>query len=97
MKRVPDPGANFRNAFEGTTNNGNDLSIALVNIIFAYSGYANAFAVVNEIKNPIPTLKRNGAISVGVVAILYILCNIAYFSAGMYLSPSAIPFRHKRY
>lgn len=81
VKRVPDPGANFRNAFEGTTNNGNDLSIALVNIIFAYSGYANAFAVVNEIKNPIPTLKRNGAISVGVVAILYILCNIAYFSA----------------
>ncbi|KAI0460169.1 high-affinity methionine permease [Xylaria acuta] len=81
VSRVADPGANFRNAFEGTTNNGNDLSVALVNIIFAYSGYANAFAVVNEIQNPIPTLKRNGTISVGIVAILYILCNIAYFSA----------------
>ncbi|GAP85989.2 putative high-affinity methionine permease [Rosellinia necatrix] len=81
VRRIPDPGANFRNAFEGTTNNGNDLSIALVNILFAYSGYANSFAVVNEIKNPIPTLKRNGAISIAVVAILYILCNIAYFSA----------------
>ncbi|KAI0191599.1 high-affinity methionine permease [Astrocystis sublimbata] len=81
VSRVADPGANFRNAFEGTTNNGNDLSIALVNIIFAYSGYANAFSVVNEIKNPIPTLKRNGAISVAIVAILYLLCNVAYFSA----------------
>ncbi|KAI1428242.1 high-affinity methionine permease [Xylaria sp. FL1777] len=81
VSRVPDPGANFRNAFEGTTNNGNDLSVALVNIIFAYSGYANAFSLANEIKNPIPTLKRNGAISVAIVSILYILCNIAYFSA----------------
>ncbi|KAI0409560.1 high-affinity methionine permease [Xylaria palmicola] len=81
VARVPDPGVNFRNAFEGTTKNGNDLSVALVNIIFAYSGYANAFSVVNEIKNPIPTLKRNGAISVAIVSILYILCNIAYFSA----------------
>ncbi|KAI0438117.1 high-affinity methionine permease [Xylaria telfairii] len=81
VSRVADPGANFRNAFEGTTKNGNDLSVALVNIIFAYSGYANAFALVNEIQNPIPTLKRNGAVSVAVVSILYLLCNIAYFSA----------------
>ncbi|KAI0879426.1 high-affinity methionine permease [Hypoxylon argillaceum] len=81
VPRIPDPKANFRNAFEGTTNNGNDLSVALVNIIFAYSGYANAFSVVNEIKNPIPTLKRNGAISVGIVGALYLLCNIAYFAA----------------
>ncbi|KAI0555228.1 high-affinity methionine permease [Xylaria curta] len=79
--RVADPGANFRNAFEGTTNNGNDLSMALVNIVFAYSGYANAFSVVNEIQNPIPTIKRNGAASIAVVATLYLLCNIAYFSA----------------
>ncbi|KAI1177620.1 high-affinity methionine permease [Nemania sp. FL0916] len=81
VSRVPDPHANFRNAFAGTTNNGNDLSVALVNIIFAYSGYANAFSLVNEIKNPIPTLKKNGAISVAIVSVLYILCNIAYFAA----------------
>ncbi|KAI8954330.1 high-affinity methionine permease [Xylaria longipes] len=81
VSRVADPGANFRNAFEGTTRNGNDLSVALINIIFAYSGYANAFSVVNEIQNPIPVLKRNGTISVSIVAILYLLCNIAYFSA----------------
>ncbi len=82
MSRVPDPGINFRNAFEGTTTNGNDLSAALVNIVFSYSGYQNAFNMVNEIKNPIPTLKRYATASVLVVATLYILCNIAYFSAG---------------
>jgi amino acid transporter len=74
---------NFRNAFDGTTTNGNDLSVAIVNIIFAYTGYSNAFGLVNEIRNPIPTLKRNGAISVAIVSALYLLCNIAYFAAGI--------------
>lgn len=82
VSRVEDPRANFRNSFEGTTNNGNDLAVALVNIVFSYTGYANAFNVVNEIKNPIPTIKRFGFTSVVVVAVLYMLCNIAYFAAG---------------
>ncbi|KAK8096065.1 hypothetical protein PG999_014087, partial [Apiospora kogelbergensis] len=79
--RVPDPRANFRNGFGGTTDNGNDLANALVNIIFAYTGYSNAFNVVAEIKNPIKTLKRNSTISVVIVAVLYFMCNIAYFAA----------------
>ena len=73
---------NYRDAFAGTTDNGNDLAGALVNIVFSYSGYANAFNVVNEIQRPIPVIRKNGIISVVVVAILYILCNIAYFAAG---------------
>ena len=82
VSRVPDSRINYRNSFEGTTDNGNDLANALVNIAFTYSGYQNAFNVVNEIKNPIPTLKKHASISVGVVAVLYMLCNIAYFAAG---------------
>ncbi|KAI8263161.1 hypothetical protein K4K53_009608 [Colletotrichum sp. SAR 10_77] len=78
---IPDPNANFRNSFEGTTDNGNDLATALVNIIFSYTGYSNAFNVVNEIKNPIPVLKRHATISVVVVAVLYMFCNVAYFAA----------------
>ncbi|KAF4969013.1 hypothetical protein FSARC_3667 [Fusarium sarcochroum] len=81
VSRIPDPNMNFRNAFEGTTDNGNDLSTALVNIVFSYTGYANAFNVVNEVKRPIPTIKKYGFISVVLVAILYILCNVAYFAA----------------
>ncbi|KAJ0328715.1 hypothetical protein COL922a_013132 [Colletotrichum nupharicola] len=81
VDHIPDPNANFRNSFEGTTDNGNDLATALVNIIFSYTGYSNAFNVVNEIKNPIPVLKRHATISVVVVAVLYMFCNVAYFAA----------------
>ncbi|KZZ98367.1 high affinity methionine permease [Moelleriella libera RCEF 2490] len=81
VPRVPQPGANFRDAFDGTTTNGNDLSTALVSIVFAYSGYANAFNVVNEIKNPVPSIKRYGFVSVAIVSALYMLCNVAYFAA----------------
>ncbi|KAG5978555.1 hypothetical protein E4U55_006061 [Claviceps digitariae] len=81
VPRVPRPGANFHNAFQGTTTNGNDLSSALVSIVFAYSGFSNAFNLVNEIKDPIPSLKRHGICSVVVVSVLFVLCNVAYFSA----------------
>ncbi|KAI9151662.1 High-affinity methionine permease [Paramyrothecium foliicola] len=81
VDKIADPGVNFRNSFEGTTDNGNDLAVALVNIVFSYTGYANAFNVVNEIKNPIQTIRKSGFISVLVVALLYIFCNIAYFAA----------------
>ncbi|OAQ63949.1 high affinity methionine permease [Purpureocillium lilacinum] len=81
VSRVSHPGHNFQNSFQGTTNSGNDLATALVSIVFSYTGYSNAFNVVNEIKNPIPTIKRHGLLSILVVAVLYVLCNIAYFAA----------------
>jgi amino acid transporter len=81
VSRIPDPGVNFKNSFEGTTDSGNDLANALVNIVFSYTGYANAFNVVNEIHNPIRKIRRSGLTSILVVAVLYMLCNIAYFSA----------------
>lgn len=80
LKAVPDPKANFRDPFKGATSNGYNLSNALVNIIFSYGGYNNSFNVVNEIRNPIKTLKRTANSAVIGVAILYILTNIAYFA-----------------
>lgn len=79
--RVEDPHANFRNAFAGTSSNGNGLATALVKVNFAYSGFENAFAVMNEIKNPVKTMKRYAPISLTVVFILYFFANIAYFAA----------------
>jgi hypothetical protein len=38
--------------------------------------------VVNEVKKPVPTIKKYGFISVILVAVLYMLCNVAYFAAG---------------
>lgn len=34
----------------------------MVKIIFSYSGYENAFNVVNEIKNPVKTIRNNSFI-----------------------------------
>ncbi|KAH8593187.1 amino acid transporter-like protein [Bisporella sp. PMI_857] len=79
--RVENPTVNFHNAFKGTTGNGYGLSNALVKINFAYAGYTNAFNVVNEVKNPIKVLRRTAPASLLVVAVLYMLCNIAYFAA----------------
>ncbi|KAK0391428.1 hypothetical protein NLU13_0928 [Sarocladium strictum] len=81
VPRVEDPGANFRDGFAGTTSSGYDLSQAMVNITFAFSGWQNAFSMANEIRNPVPTLKRNASVSLLVVFCLYLLCNVAYFAA----------------
>ncbi|KAI8938449.1 hypothetical protein NX059_004341 [Plenodomus lindquistii] len=79
--RVENPKASFQNSFDGITNNGNDIVNALVSINFAYSGYANAFNVTNEIRNPFRSLKIVTPISLVIVFILYILANVAYFAA----------------
>lgn len=78
--RVPDPHVNFIKPFEGTAT-AYGVTNALYKIIFSYSGYANAFNVVNEINTPIKQLRRNGFIALFIVAILYIFANIAYFAA----------------
>ncbi|CAG7927736.1 unnamed protein product [Penicillium olsonii] len=79
---IKDPKANFRNAFDGTgaatvygTTN------ALTKVWFSYAGYENAFNVVNEVRNPTRTLRWSAPLSLGVTATLYVLANIAYFSA----------------
>ncbi|PBP18189.1 high affinity methionine permease [Diplocarpon rosae] len=43
-------GLNFRNSFDGTTNDAYGITNALVRINFAYSGWENCFNVVAEIK-----------------------------------------------
>ncbi|TVY73502.1 High-affinity methionine permease [Lachnellula suecica] len=79
--KVTDPHVNFQDSFAGTAANGYGLSNALVKINFAYGGYTNAFNVVAEVNRPIRTLKRTAPASLLVVAVLYMLCNIAYFAA----------------
>ncbi|KAJ3782914.1 high affinity methionine permease [Lentinula aff. detonsa] len=80
IDRVENPGANFRNAFSGTSTNLNGLANALLKIRFAYVGYENAFSVANEVKNPVPTLKKFAPLSLGIVFILYFMANVAYFA-----------------
>nr|OQO22187.1 hypothetical protein B0A51_09242 [Rachicladosporium sp. CCFEE 5018] len=78
---VKDPYHNFRDPFAGTTGDGNGLATALVRITFAYAGYQNCFNVMAEVKDPIRTMKRIAPLSLLVISILYMMCNIAYFAA----------------
>ncbi|EFX00648.1 high affinity methionine permease [Grosmannia clavigera kw1407] len=78
--RVKDPHANFVDSFTGHTS-AYGATNAIYKIIFSYAGYNNAFNMINEIKNPIKQIRRNGFISLVVVAILYIFANLAYFAA----------------
>lgn len=49
--RVKNPTANFKNAFNGTSaTTAYGATNAMYKIIFTYSGYTNAFNVVNEVK-----------------------------------------------
>ncbi|RMZ87064.1 hypothetical protein DV736_g5712, partial [Chaetothyriales sp. CBS 134916] len=84
VSRVPNPHVNFRNSFSGfggTQASAYGVTNALVKIIFSYAGYENAFNVVNEVRNPVRSIRNSGGLSLLIVAILYILANIAYFSA----------------
>ncbi|KZL86037.1 high affinity methionine permease [Colletotrichum incanum] len=77
---VPEPHANFEDPFEGKAT-AYGLTNALYRIIFSYAGYENAFNVVNEVKDPIRQIRKNGWIALTIVTVLYILANIAYFAA----------------
>lgn len=72
---------NFTNAFSGTTGSAYGVVNALYNVIWSYIGYSNANYALSETKDPVRTLKRAGPLALGIVAILYMLANIAYFAA----------------
>ncbi|KAK3316876.1 amino acid permease-domain-containing protein [Apodospora peruviana] len=80
VSSIPDPHANFVNSFEGTAT-AYGVTNALYRIIFSYAGFENAFNVVAEVKNPVKQLRRNGFLSLGIVTVLYIFANIAWFAA----------------
>ncbi|GKT66442.1 high-affinity methionine permease [Colletotrichum tofieldiae] len=77
---VPEPHVNFEDPFEGKAT-AYGLTNALYRIIFSYAGFENAFNVVNEVKDPIRQIRKNGWIALAIVTVLYILANIAYFAA----------------
>ncbi|KAI2475752.1 High affinity methionine permease [Pyrenophora tritici-repentis] len=78
--KVDNPSVRFRDAFEGSPS-AYGVTNAMYKIIFAYAGYENAFNVVNEVRNPVKSIRDNGFGAVLLVSILYILANVAYFAA----------------
>ncbi|EKD19507.1 high-affinity methionine permease [Drepanopeziza brunnea f. sp. 'multigermtubi' MB_m1] len=72
---------NFTNAFEGTTASAYGIVTALYNVIWSLSGYSNANYALSETKNPVKTLKLALPTALGLVSVLYMFVNIAYFAA----------------
>lgn len=53
---------------------------AMFKVLFAYSGWQNVNYVLNDVKNPVRTLKIAGPLGLGITSALYILANISYFA-----------------
>ncbi|CDO71026.1 hypothetical protein BN946_scf184844.g30 [Trametes cinnabarina] len=78
---VKDSQANFRNAFAGSSSSSNDYATAMFKVIYSYAGWSNVNYVLNNVKDPIRTLKIAGPLGLGICAVLYLLANVAYFAA----------------
>lgn len=53
-------------------------SIALLQVLYSYSGWENANYVLTEVRNAPKTLRRAAPISILAVTIFYVLANISY-------------------
>ncbi|KAI0162305.1 high affinity methionine permease [Xylariaceae sp. FL1272] len=81
IKSVPDPHASFRNAFAGSSHSGNQYATGLFKVLNSYAGWSNAMYVMNEVKNPVKTIKIAAPLGLTVCGIFYLLANVAYFAA----------------
>ncbi|KAH0830176.1 amino acid transporter [Lanmaoa asiatica] len=78
---IANPHANFVNAFAGSSHSSGDYATATFKVLNAYAGWSNVNYVLNNVRNPVRTLKIAGPLGLGSCAALYLLANIAYFSA----------------
>lgn len=80
--KLENPPDNFHNWFEHDGHGGGlyDLATALLRVSYSYRGWETCFSVMGEIKHPYRTMKIAGPVSIFIIVVLYLLCNIAYFS-----------------
>ncbi|KAG2156963.1 amino acid transporter [Suillus bovinus] len=79
--RVADPHYNFRNAFAGSSTSSNNYATATFKVLNAYAGWSNVNYVMNNVRDPVRTLKIAGPLGLGICTVLYLLANVAYFAA----------------
>ncbi|KII87999.1 hypothetical protein PLICRDRAFT_30477 [Plicaturopsis crispa FD-325 SS-3] len=78
---IQDPHANFRNAFAGSSQSSNDYATAMFKVLNSYAGWSNVNYVLNDVRDPVRTLKIAGPLGLGICAVLYLLANVSYFAA----------------
>lgn len=65
--------------WDGSVWNWGVISTALFKVFYSYAGLHNVNNVLNEVKNPVKTLKSAASAALLTACILYLLVNIAYF------------------
>ena len=55
-------------------------------VLNSYSGWSNVNYVLNNVRDPVRTLKIAGPVGLGICSVLYILANISYFAAATKVS-----------
>ncbi|OJA14245.1 hypothetical protein AZE42_11589 [Rhizopogon vesiculosus] len=81
--RVADPYVNFRNAFAGSSTSSNDYATATFKVLYAYSGWSNVNYVMNNVRDPVRTLKIAGPLGLGICSVLYVLANEEIDASGV--------------
>jgi amino acid transporter len=71
--------ASWDSLWKGTIWNWGILSTALFKVFYSYAGLENVNNVLNEVKNPVKTLKSAATAALVTACILYLLVNCAYF------------------
>ena len=49
-------------------------------VLFSYAGWSNVNYVLNNVKDPVRTMKISGILGLGICTVLYLLANVAYFA-----------------
>ena len=65
--------------FEGSNWSFVALSTAIFKVFYSFAGYDNVNNVLNEVKNPVRTLKTMAPTALLTVAVFYLTLNVAYF------------------
>jgi amino acid transporter len=58
----------------------NNLSTSFFKVLYSYAGLSNVNNVLNEVKNPVRTLKSVGPIALATACVMYMLVNVAYLA-----------------
>jgi amino acid transporter len=75
----PLPQTTTSHIWDGSVWNYGIITTAMFKVSYSYAGLSNVNSVLNEVKNPIKTLKSAALTALATSCLLYVLVNIAYF------------------
>lgn len=71
--------ATWDGIWEGSVWNWGIISTALFKVFYSYAGLQNVNNVMNEVRNPVRTLRTAAPAALATACLLYLLINVAYF------------------